>query len=86
MSVCINLVGMESVSIQMGGIKVNVMKDTVLLQMVLAKIQMNVKMYVALQNILKSFFSKIMVMKLTTGTVLMWMNAYRTFVAMEPNV
>ena len=44
MSVCINLVGMESVSIQMGGTKVNVMKDTVLLLMVLAKIQMNVKM------------------------------------------
>ena len=44
MSVCINLVGIESVSIQMGGIKVNVMKDIVLLQMVLDKIQMNVKM------------------------------------------
>ena len=44
MSVCINLVGIESVSIQMGGIKVNVMTDTLLLQMVLAKIKMNVKM------------------------------------------
>ena len=44
MSVCIKLVGIESVSIQMGAINVNVMKDTVLLLMVLAKIQMNVKM------------------------------------------
>ena len=26
------------------------------------------------------------VMKLTTVAVLMWMNAYRTFVAKEPNV
>ena len=44
MSVCIKLVGMESVSIQMGGINVNVMKDIVLLLMVLAKVQVNVKM------------------------------------------
>ena len=44
MSVCIKLEEMESVSIQMGAINVNVMKDTVLLLMLLAKIQMNVKM------------------------------------------
>ena len=48
MSVCIKLVGMESVSIQMGAINVNVMKIAVLLQMVLAKIQMNVKINVSI--------------------------------------
>ena len=44
MSVCIKLVEMASVSIQMGAINVNVMKDTALHLMVHVKIQMNVKM------------------------------------------